>query len=155
MTTQIIEIVKYPNEILRQKSTPISAKDEDFKDVMDKLNFAKEYVSNNENQAAGLALPQIGVLKRGFVATLGGKTEIVINPKILKKSGIDYDTEGCLSIEEEILGEVPRPKSIMVQYVNDSMKVRVKTLTGWDARVFCHELDHLNGVLFFDHIKED
>lgn len=147
-----LEIVKYPNEILRQKAELIIKGD---KEVMEQLQFARRYVSLEENHAAGLALPQLGVLKRGFVATFDGKTEIIINPKILKKSGIKYDTEGCLSVEGEFNGMVPRPKSIIVQYINHLWKVQTKTLTGWDARVFCHELDHLNGILFFDHIKEE
>lgn len=145
-----IEIVKYPNEILRQKAIPIAKTDGE---AMMQLHEARKYIMDEKNKAAGLALPQIGESKRGFTAFLEGKAEIVINPKLLKKSGIDWDTEGCLSIDEKVVDMVPRPTSITVQYYNHLWKTVTRTLKDWDARVFLHELDHLNGIMFIDHIK--
>lgn len=148
-----LEIVKYPSEVLRQKSTLISKKAD--KGIMEKLQQAAKYIMDEENHAAGLALPQIGILKRGFVMLLSGKAEIVINPRILKQSGLEYDTEGCLSVTESVNGEVARPEKITVQYLDQNWKLKTKNLFGWNTRVFCHELDHLDGILYFDHIKEE
>lgn len=148
--TLTIEIVKYPNEILRQKATPIAKNDSD---ALMKLQEARKYILVPENNAAGLAMPQFGESKRGFAAFLESKAEIVMNPKVLKKSGLDWDTEGCLSVDKKITDMIPRPTSITVQYFNHQWKLVTRVLKGWDARVFMHELDHLNGVMFMDHIE--
>lgn len=150
--TTNLEIVKYPNEILRQVSKTIENND---KEAIETLLNMKKYVQNEENYAMGLALPQVGVSKRGFVAELQGKVEVVINPKILMKNGTSYDTEGCLSVEEQNDGIVPRSKEIMVIYKDHNMKVKKKVLKGLSARVFQHELDHLDGILYMDRIKEE
>lgn len=98
-------------------------------------------------RGVGLAAPQIGVLKRIVVIDVGEGLLELINPKIVKAEGEEVDIEGCLSIPG-YLGEVKRPKKVWVEALNrNGEKI---SLEGEDllARAFCHEIDHLDGILF-------
>ena len=109
----------------------------------------------------GLAAPQIGVLKRFFVAKLppddedgtDGETYILFNPEIIKRRGEQVGLEGCLSIPGWV-GEVARAEQVTVQGLDERGKpVRYK-VDGYLARVFQHEIDHLDGVLFTDNLTD-
>lgn len=149
-----MNIVQHPNPILETVSEPIENINE-FKATL--LNM-KSYVDNTDNNAAGLAMPQVGISKRAFVAYIDGEVEIFINPRILKASkGLISLTsgEGCLSIPD-VKGIVPRHKKIEVVYTNiEGERVPARTLTDIDAIVFQHEYDHLNGVLFTSKMKSE
>lgn len=95
----------------------------------------------------GLAAPQVGVLKRIVVIDVGEGLMELINPKIVKAEGEVIDTEGCLSVPE-LIGDVARPKKVWVEALN--AKGEKICLEGEDllARAFCHEIDHLDGILF-------
>lgn len=147
-----LEIVKYPNEILRQVAQPIQKND---KETIKVLREMLQYIQDDNNKAVGLALPQVGISKSGFVAFLKGKPEIVINPRILNKSGVTHDTEGCLSLDKSIEHMVPRHKEIKVMFQDGKGKQRIEVLINFSARVFQHEFDHLKGILFIDYAKED
>lgn len=102
----------------------------------------------------GLAAPQIGILKRMvFIDTRDGREPIlIINPKIISKSGKETAFEGCLSYLG-YSGEVIRPKSVTIFGLNlEGKKVTYKA-TGLLARCFCHELDHLEGIVYTDRTK--
>jgi len=107
-----------------------------------------------ENDGVGLAAPQIGILKRLVVIDIGDDNVYkMINPKIIASSGKEVDQEGCLSVPE-IKGDVSRPTSVTVVYTDENGKEI--TLTTEDhllARCICHEIDHLDGVLFIDKAK--
>ena len=109
-----------------------------------------------EGNGIGLAAPQIGVLKRVILIDLGeedGEPIIVINPKIVKQSGEEKDIEGCLSyVGYE--GEVTRPTDITVQGMNMRGKPVTHKASGLLARAFCHEIDHLDGILYMSKAKE-
>ncbi len=98
-------------------------------------------------KGVGLAAPQVGVLKRLVVIDVGDGLLELINPKVVKTEGEVVDTEGCLSVPE-LVGEVARPKKVWVEALNT--KGEKVYLEGEDllARAFCHELDHLDGILF-------
>ncbi len=105
----------------------------------------------------GLAAPQVGVAQRIMVTdTSGGEKDdnllVIINPEIVSTDGEQYEEEGCLSIPG-FTERVRRPKKIVVRGVD--MDGREIILEGQDllARAFCHEMDHLNGVLFLDHLS--
>lgn len=95
----------------------------------------------------GLAAPQVGVLKRVVVIDVGEGLIELINPKIVKEEGEVLDTEGCLSVPD-LIGDVVRPKKVWVEALN--AKGEKICLEGEDllARAFCHEIDHLDGILF-------
>ena len=141
-------IVTSPNEVLVKKATTISKKD--LKELSAILSKTRQYVENTEH-AAGLALPQLGISKRAFVAKIRTNdketTEIFINPRILpfdkeKKAGI----EGCLSIPNEDF-TVERFYGVEIMYQGLNGKAKKTRLKGFNARVVQHEYDHLNGVL--------
>jgi peptide deformylase len=99
---------------------------------------------------AGLSANQIGVLKRVFVFENEGEIEAVINPRILSRSGEkEEDVEGCLSLPG-IGVPVARHLSVEVEYYDIHGKRRVMKAEGWLARVFQHEIDHLDGKLILD-----
>lgn len=98
----------------------------------------------------GLAAPQIGVDKRLFVASVNGKDYLVVDPKVLRQEGAEYDQEGCLSIPG-FFGMVRRAMSLEVKFKDRSGFWRTLRVVGFLARVFQHEIDHLTGVLITDH----
>lgn len=99
----------------------------------------------------GLAAPQVGILKRIAVIDVGQGPIVLINPEIIEKQGCERDVEGCLSLPGK-QGEVERPKKVKVKALD--INGEEFTLEGEDllARAICHELDHLDGVLFIDKI---
>ncbi|MGK0466006.1 peptide deformylase [Clostridium sp.] len=108
-----------------------------------------------EGNGIGLAAPQIGILKRIILIDLGeeeGEPIIVINPKITAKSGNEKDYEGCLSyVGYE--GEVYRPTSVTVKGINVKGKPVTYEAEGLLARAFCHEIDHLDGILYMSRAE--
>jgi len=104
--------------------------------------------------AAGLAAPQLGISLRAFmvapVAPADGEPWMAINPSIVRRSrATTSDYESCLSVPH-YAAEVRRARSVEVQFEQMDGRLVSKRLSGWDARVFQHELDHLDGVLFTD-----
>ena len=98
----------------------------------------------------GLAAPQIGVMRRMFVAEPEpGRFYYMINPVILEQSGSQSDDEGCLSIPD-LIGTVERPEYIKIEATDISGQRQVYEFRDFDARVMCHENDHLNGILYID-----
>jgi peptide deformylase len=134
------EIVKDVN-VLTQKSEKVEL-NEAIEIVVDLLDTANQHVDH----CAGLAAPQIGVLKKVIVVKAGNAFYPMINPVILKKIGNQFNSvEGCLSLEGE--RTVKRHQSVMVNYQDVSGKKLTKTFTGFIATVIQHEVDHLNGKL--------
>lgn len=104
-----------------------------------------------EEDGVGLAAPQVGVLKRVIVIDVGEGILKLVNPEITYSEGKAVDIEGCLSIPGSE-GEVERPKKVKVKALNEKGEEIV--IEGEDllARALCHEIDHLNGILFIDKI---
>ncbi len=102
----------------------------------------------------GLAAPQVGVLRRIAIVEFDGRFYELINPKILSTSGELVEEEGCLSVPG-VRGPVKRPEKIKVTYVDREGKRHKEEITGLTARVFCHEIDHLDGVLFVDKMLSE
>src|SRR5699024_3463658 len=123
--------------------------------------IAKKY---DLRAGVGIAAPQLDVSKKILAVHIPAELEdskplslVMINPKIMSHSvqrTALQDGEGCLSIDEVYEGFVPRNKRITVQYYDlDGQKVK-KRFKGYPAIVIQHEIDHLNGILFYDHINE-
>lgn len=156
----ILEIVTLPNPILRQKTHKVTEFDPDFQKLVDDMIETMRSASG-----VGLAAPQIGQsLRMAIIESLPDEDEegneipdsrqlfVIVNPKIIWKSRDMMDgIEGCLSIPG-YLGEVERHDGIRVRGKDrHGKKVRL-TLEGWTARIFQHEIDHLDGVLFLDKL---
>ncbi|MCY6372357.1 peptide deformylase [Clostridium ganghwense] len=102
----------------------------------------------------GLAAPQIGILKRVVVIDVGNGPITLINPEIVKAEGSQIDLEGCLSIPRS-QGKVDRPSIVTVKAWNEKGEEFEMEGEGLLARAFCHEIDHLNGILFIDKIIKE
>ena len=103
-------------------------------------------------EGVGLAAPQVGILRRVVVIDVtedhSGLKEMV-NPEILERSGSQTGREGCLSVPER-QGIVTRPMKVKVRYQDRHGKLMELETEGFEARAVCHELDHLDGVLYVD-----
>ncbi len=122
------------------------------KHVLMLLDDMKETLQVEEG--VGLAAPQVGVLRRIAIVGFDGRYYELINPRILHFSGEQIEEEGCLSVPG-VRGLVKRPETIKVTYVDRDGKRHKEEITGLTARVFCHEIDHLDGVLFVDNMIEE
>ena len=139
-------IVKVPDPILREKSKPVSKITPNIHKLLDDMAETMY-----EAQGVGLAAPQIGILKRVIVLDPGDGTGLIemINPEILERSGKVLGPEGCLSIPG-LQGDVYRAQKIKVKGLDRRGNEVVMEAEDYLARIFQHEIDHLNGVLFTD-----
>jgi peptide deformylase len=144
----ILEIKKYPDPILRKKCQEVKEMTEEIRDL-----FQDMIQTMTKNQGIGLAAPQIGILKRIIVVQTENATQAFINPKIIKESKeIDLGEEGCLSFPGLFL-KIKRAKEVEVKALDiKGNEIRIKA-EGLVARIFQHEIDHLDGILFIDRIS--
>ena len=145
------EILRFGEDALRKKCRPVTSFDEKLAVLLDDM---KETLLGAEG--VGLAAPQVGILRRAVVIDLrDGKGAIeLINPELVSEEGVQVGNEGCLSAPGEWC-EVERPKKVTVKALDRTGKEF--SVTGEDllARALCHELDHLEGILFTDRVKHD
>lgn len=130
--------------ILRKRSKAVEKIDDRLLELLD--DMVETMRSAN---GIGLAAPQVGVLKRVIVIDIGEKPLKAINPVIAEKEGAIKDIEGCLSVPQ-MRGTVERPEKIKVMFMNEDGEQLVMEPSGYLARVFCHEIDHLDGILYTD-----
>lgn len=107
-----------------------------------------------KDEGVGLAAPQVGVLRRIVVIDIGEGVIKLINPEIIEKEGENIDVEGCLSVPGRA-GTVKRPERVKVKYLNELGEEKIIEGTGLLAKALCHEVDHLNGILFIDKMIEE
>ncbi len=141
-----LNIVKEGDPILRKKSRPVEIIDERIKtlaaDMIETMHAAG---------GCGLAAVQVGKLRRMVVVeTEPDKTYVMINPEIIKREGKQKEVEGCLSVPGK-WGITDRPKTVTVRATGLDGKEYTATGTDLLARAFCHEIDHLDGILFTDN----
>ena len=107
-------------------------------------------------EGAGLAAPQVGVLRRAIVIDVGDDNGLIqmVNPEIIAREGEQECVEGCLSIPG-VRGYVVRPQKVSVRGIARSGKEIVIDAEGYLAIAFCHEIDHLNGCLFIDKMTRE
>jgi peptide deformylase len=148
---KIYSIVKYGDPVLEKPAKPVAQFDAELEELAEDM-FATMYAA----QGIGLAAPQIGKsIRIAVVDVTGGKNAeakiVLVNPEITHGEGEKREEEGCLSIPG-FRGYVVRPHFVTVRAQN--LKGEVFEIRGEDllARAFCHEIDHLNGVLFLQHL---
>jgi len=151
----IRKIVLAKDPVLHRKSKPVSKIDQKIKnlakDLKDTLLFQKD------PEGVGLAAPQIGKNIRMFAMKPKDKVRIIINPEILKIENIkpkkkdNKVMEGCLSIPN-FYSPMIRPQKVKLRFQNLNGKTTEENFTGFPARIVQHEVDHLNGILFIDHL---
>ena len=139
-------IVKKGDDILTKKCRPVTEFNEKLWTLLDDM---KETLLNEGG--AGLAAPQVGILRRIFIMDVDEDREIVevINPEFVKCEGEQQNVEGCLSAPGEY-GITKRPEFVKIKAQNRFGKKIVISGNGLKARCICHESDHLDGKMFFD-----
>jgi peptide deformylase len=154
-------IVTLPDPVLRRKARPVTRFDKDLQTLIDDM-----IETMREAPGVGLAAPQVGVPERVIVVEYAEPEEVeegeepqevepklyvMVNPEIVKASAdSEVGVEGCLSIPG-LVGEVERVYEVRIKGLNRrGQPVKLKA-EGWLARIFQHEIDHINGVLFTDH----
>lgn len=158
----ILPIVAYGDPVLKKEAAPITADYPALKQLIDDM-FATMYAAHG----VGLAAPQIGKSIRLFIVDASPFVEegddeyealkdfkkTFINAQIVEELGDDWDfEEGCLSIPD-IREDVARPETIVMEYVDENFMPHTQTFTGLAARVIQHEYDHIDGILFTDHLS--
>jgi len=134
------------DDVLRKESKPVEKIDERILQLLDDMAETMRHVDG-----VGLAAPQVGILRRVVVIDVGEGLIELINPEILETSGQQQGAEGCLSIPG-VRGEVIRPEKGRGKALNRKGEPIEITGTGLLARALCHEIDHLDGILFIDKV---
>lgn len=134
------------DDVLRKKSKYVDKIDKKIVKLLDDMAETMYHANG-----VGLAAPQVGILKRLVVIDIGEGLIKLINPEIVEMEGEQQDIEGCLSIPG-ISGEVIRPNWVKVKTSIENGKNVELEGTGLLARAFCHEIDHLDGILFIDKV---
>ena len=119
--------------------------------VVERMLIASMFETMKAYKGIGLAAPQVGINEQIFVVDTGKDAFAVINPRILKNTGTDITEEGCLSIPN-VLVDVKRAKTIVVEFTDEYNRIVHATLSGMAAKVFQHENDHLQGKLILDYL---
>lgn len=155
----ILDIVKWPDQLLTKVSTPVDKIDKNLQKFMDDM-----LETMHKEQGIGLAAVQVGVLKRILIMDISENErypdlekatgpEFFINPELIKHSAEKtIFKEGCLSFPG-VFADVKRYADITVKYLDYNGKEQSKEMSGINAICFQHELDHLNGITFIDHLS--
>ena len=148
----IRSVVQVGDDVLRQKCFPVEEFDEKLFKLLDDM---KDTVK--KEQGAGLAAPQVGLLHRLAVVDVEEGYFEFINPVITAQKGEQTGWEGCLSVRGKS-GIVSRPMKVKLSYQDRTGEKKTLQAKGFFARAICHELDHLDGVLYIDkatHIEKN
>ena len=151
----VYPIVAYGHPVLKKQAQDIE------KDDIDVQQLAEDMFETMHNaQGIGLAAPQIGKSLRMFIADaspledeeIGNWKQVFINPEIIEETGDDWTfEEGCLSIPN-IREDVIRPEKLKITYFDENWEEHTEEFDGMQARIIQHEYDHIEGILFTDHL---
>ncbi len=139
------------DEVLREKAEDVTEFDDQLKNLVDDM-----IETMHESDGIGLAAPQVGISRRLLVTDVSPVEadhvpQAFINPVILETNGDVLLEEGCLSIPG-VREDVSRPEEILLKYQTVDGEEKTEKFTGWMSRVLQHEIDHLDGILFIDHL---
>ncbi len=145
------EIMKFGDDILRKKCRPVTAFDDKLATLLDDM-----VQTLSSADGVGLAAPQVGILRRAVVIDIrdGKGTLELVNPEIISSEGSQLGDEGCLSAPGEWC-KVERPMRVTVKALDRTGKEFTVKGEGLLARALCHEVDHLDGILFIDRVKQE
>ena len=132
------------DEILKKQAKEVTEMTPKIEELIDDM-FETMYNANG----CGLAAPQVGIRKRIVVIDCGDQPLVLINPEILETSGEQTGQEGCLSVPGKV-GIVTRPNYAKVKALDENMDEIIVEGTELLARCLCHEIDHLNGIMYVD-----
>ncbi len=148
----IRKIYTYPDPVLKKVSEPVEEMDEAFLELIDDM-FETMY----DAKGVGLAAPQVGVSRRVIVLDVAPVEEnkeslVLVNPEIVEKEGLQEGEEGCLSVPEFRALVKRASRVVVVATGRDGESLRIEE-EGFMARALQHEIDHLDGILFVDHLS--
>lgn len=142
-------IVVEGDEILRKKCRNVGEVTERIQTILDDM-----LETMRDAMGVGIAAPQIGIMRRMFIAEPEpGRVYYFVDPEITMQEGCVEDEEGCLSVPG-YSGLVERPQKITIRGLGRDGEMQEYTFEDFDARVMCHEYDHLDGILYKDKAKE-
>lgn len=156
------DIIVLPNKRLRERSKKVSVIDERITDLIKGMQEATLDWEDSREHEVGVALAavqvdqpyRIVVVRNNFDNKSDRSFSVFVNPTITKYEGkLEEDYEGCLSVPD-IYGKVPRYSRVRVRAMDENGRYFRVTATGFLARIFQHEIDHNNGIMFIDHIKD-
>lgn len=135
------------DDILRKKCKRVEEVNDHIRMLLDDMLDTL----HNTKDGAAIAAPQVGIVQRLVVIDMGNGVIKLINPEIIEERGIQECVEGCLSIPNKY-GNTLRPKKVTIKALDENGKEITLTGRGEMAKCFCHEIDHLNGILFSDKV---
>ena len=149
----MLKLVYAPDPILKKKCQPLSQVDDHHRALIKEM-YEVMYDANG----VGLAAPQVGLDMRIFIVDAAAREEektplTMINPKItsIEENLVPYE-EGCLSFPEHF-AEIERADKLSIEYIDENNQKQILNTEGFTSRIIQHELDHLNGILFVDHLS--
>lgn len=134
--------------VLRRRARPAGKVTRDIRGLIEQMLLTLRAANG-----LGLAAPQVGESVRVVVAQVEDRTVVLVDPVVLSAEGEETDAEACLSIPG-VVGDVPRPASVTVRGKNRRGRAVTITAEGLLARVLQHEIDHLDGILFLDRVRD-
>ena len=137
------------DDILRKKGKRVEEVNDHIRMLLDDMLDTL----HNTKDGAAIAAPQVGIVQRLVVIDMGNGVIKLINPEIIEEKGIQECVEGCLSIPNKY-GNTLRPKKVTIKALDENGKEITLTGRGEMAKCFCHEIDHLNGILFSDKVTK-
>lgn len=138
------KVVLNGDPVLRRISRPVKEVNDSIRKLLDNMAETMYY-----SHGVGLAAPQVGINKRVIVVDVGDGLYKMVNPEVVSSSGIQDGPEGCLSVPN-IIGNVKRSEHVKVKALDENGEEMVIEASGFKARAFQHEIDHLNGIIFTD-----
>lgn len=144
----IRNVLKMGDPVLNKKSKTVTDFNERLHTLLD--DMAETMYAED---GVGLAAPQVGILRRVLVVDIGEGLIELINPAIIESTGEQTDIEGCLSVQA-FVGKVTRPQYVKIQAQNRYGQSLVIEAEDFLARAFCHEIDHLEGILFVERVEK-
>jgi peptide deformylase len=143
----ILDVLVYPDPALRVVAEGVAVFDDKLKKLISDM-YETMYLS----KGVGLAAPQVGIPIRLVVIDWEGAKYTLVNPQITEEEGMERADEGCLSFPG-IYEEIARPSKIRVAYQDEGGAQHDEAVEGFLARVFCHEIDHLDAKLMIDRLS--
>ena len=145
----IRNVILEGDPMLRKKSKPVREVNDHIREILDDM-----VDTMREKMGVGLAAPQVGIMRRMFVAEpVPDEVYYMVNPEMLEQDGTQTGEEGCLSIPD-LEGVVERPQHIKIKALDRDGNEQVFDFEDFHARVMCHEYDHLDGILYTDKASE-
>lgn len=147
----ILDILQYPNPRLRIKAAPVTVIDSALRCIIDDM-----YETMYASKGIGLAATQVDIHQRLFTIDLSETHDqgmCIINPIITHQEGTQHESEGCLSVGGGAYEKIERAMKVVVQGIDLEEKPIELSLEGLAAACIQHEMDHLNGILFIDHVS--